>query len=221
MTIERLEAAGYPFDVYIPGDYDGRVLYCCFSADEVGELYKKPALKGLSVVSVDGIDWNRDMSPWPAAGVFREGGDFTGGADAFLDKLASYIIPAAEGRLPSPPDCRAVAGYSLGGLFAVYAGFRTELFTRAASMSGSLWYDGWLDYIREQPCHLERAYFSVGAREKNTRNRRMAAVESATRETATYLAERGLETVFELNPGNHFVDVGARIARGVEWLMKK
>lgn len=35
-----------------------------------------------------------------------------------------------------------IAGYSLAGLFALYALYKTDVFTRVASMSGSLWFPG-------------------------------------------------------------------------------
>ena len=40
----------------------------------------------------------------------------------------------------------AIAGDSMAGLFAVYALYRTQVFSRVASASGSLWYPGLLEY---------------------------------------------------------------------------
>lgn len=44
---------------------------------------------------------------------------------------------------------RAICGYSLGGLFALYAFVNDERFDACASISGSLWYQGWMGYLRE------------------------------------------------------------------------
>ena len=48
-------------------------------------------------------------------------------------------------------------------------------------MSGSLWFDGLADFLQHAPPTLpERAYFSVGDREKNSKNPRLACVETRT-----------------------------------------
>lgn len=156
----------------------------------------------------------------------RKGGvweaDFGGQAEAFLNELAGSIIPAAERTMDIKPLWRGMAGYSLAGLFAVYAAYRCNAFTRVASVSGSMWYDGWLEYAQNAflPAQTERAYFSVGAREKKTRNARMAAVEDNTRAMDALMRDRGIESIFELNPGNHFVDMEIRMAKAIEFLTK-
>ena len=54
----------------------------------------KPVLAAIS-----DVDWNRELSPWPAPKAFRGGSDFDGGAPAFLRKLAEHIVPLVENRL--------------------------------------------------------------------------------------------------------------------------
>ena len=102
----------------------------------------KPALAAIS-----GVDWNRELSPWPAPGVFRGGEDFGGEGPAFLDMLTRQIVPSVESQLGFAPVSRAIAGYSLAGLFALWSVFQTDVFDRAASVSGSLWFDGFMDYL--------------------------------------------------------------------------
>lgn len=166
-----------------------------------------------ALIFISGFDWNRDLSPWPAKAVFGEE-DFAGQADAFLNELTGRIIPAAEQALDLRPEWRGVAGYSLAGLFAVYAAFRCSLFTRVASASGSVWYDGWMDFARNTPpaVPIARACFSVGAKEKKTRNPRMQPVEENTRAMCGLFAARGTDSRFVLHPGNHFTDADKRLA---------
>lgn len=38
----------------------------------------------LTLVSISGMDWNRDLSPWKAEKVFKGEEDFSGGADDFM-----------------------------------------------------------------------------------------------------------------------------------------
>ena len=84
-------------------------------------------------------------------------------------------------------------------------------------MSGSLWYDGFLDWLRTQPpVRLpERCYLSLGDREGAARNPRLAAVEPCTRALLELLRERGVEATFEMHPGGHFRDVPMRVERGL------
>ena len=177
------------------------------------------ALPHAAVVSVEVPDWNRDLSPWKAERVFRKGDDFAGGAEEFLYKLLK-IVPEAEKTLGFVPEFRGIAGYSLAGLFAVWTLYRTDVFSRAASMSGSLWFDGFTEFMEEhRPVNVpEKVYLSVGEREKQTKNVRMAQVEACTVRTAEILRGYGTEVRFELNPGGHFDEVPGRIERGLRWI---
>ena len=50
----------------------------------------------LTLVSISGMDWNRDLSPWKAEKVFKGEEDFSGGADDFMEKLENKVFPAIE-----------------------------------------------------------------------------------------------------------------------------
>ena len=171
---------------------------------------------GWTVISVEGIDWNRDLTPWPAKAVFRGQPDFGGGAADYLRVLTQEIMPGAEEDLQPPK--RAVMGYSLGGLFAVYAALETDAFDAAASVSGSMWYPGFAEYAAQKKRAPECAYFSVGEREKLSRNAAFRSIEDCTHAVMHALEERGAATVFELNPGGHFDDAPGRMRRALEWL---
>ena len=177
----------------------------------------KPAL-----AAVSGVDWNRELSPWPAPGVLRGGGDFGGEGPAFLDRLTGQIVPPVETQLGFAPISRSIAGYSLAGLFALWSVFQTDVFDRAASVSGSLWFDGFMDYMRSSvpPNGLRQVYLSLGDKEKNARNQRMAAVEDCTHQATELLREWNIPVMFEMNPGGHFQDIPGRIARGINQLME-
>ena len=135
--------------------------------------------------------------------------------------LTGQIVPLTEAQLSFAPLSRAVAGYSLAGLFALWSVFQTDIFDRAASVSGSLWFDGFMDYMNSSapPSGLRRIYLSLGNREKNARNQRMAAVEDCTRQAVELLREWDIPVFFEMNPGGHFQDIPGRIARGINQLM--
>ena len=179
-----------------------------------------------AVVCIPCRDWNLDLSPWPAPAVFGKE-DFGGGADAFLRQLLDACIPSIQQEATSVyGGCSlslGICGYSLAGLFALWAAMRCDRFRFVASVSGSLWYDGFEDWFAEHASQLqvERAYFSVGDKEKRTRNLRMACVEDASRGIAEKMALLGIQSTFELNPGNHFQQVPERLSKAIHWLMLK
>lgn len=198
-----------------------KVVYIHGGGDDRDEIISRIEGENFALVFVQDLNWNDDTTPWPAKGVFG-GGDFGGKADEYLPILIEEIIPEAEGQLGLNSPQRGIAGYSLGGLLAVYSLFRSNTFSLAASVSGSLWYDGFVDFVKDNldDMKAERLYFSLGDREKKTRNPRMAAVEQATEEISTMFSEGCPHVKFELNPGNHFMDAGKRLAAGINYILK-
>lgn len=173
-----------------------------------------------ALVFLSGMDWDRDLSPWPAPPLYPKEEPFGGRADDFLADLLTKIIPEIEMAMPAKPCDRQLAGVSLAGLFAVYAACRSEAFSRIASISGSLWYDGLTDFLTSHAPSpaLTHAYFSLGSKEKNVRNARMRTVETCTATIAALWQSKGIRTYFELNPGNHFADGPLRILKALRWL---
>ena len=216
---KQLNIGRYALTVFAPDGPAEGVVYIPShgNPEETVRLIPDP---NAALVFIDGFDWNKDLSPWPAKAVFGDG-DFGGQADAFLNELTEKIIPAAEGEMEISPLWRGAAGYSLAGLFSVYSVYKSSFFSRAASVSGSVWFDGWMEYARSRAfaAEVERAYFSVGAKEKKTRNVRMQPVEENTRAMHELFEARGAESRFVLNPGNHFVDAQKRLREALDYLM--
>ncbi len=80
------------------------------------------------------------MAPWEITPTSKNDTPCTGGAGNYLRLLAEEIISQAEKTVPGIPPWRGLTGYSLAGLFAVYAIYQMDLFSRIASMSGPLWF---------------------------------------------------------------------------------
>lgn len=174
----------------------------------------------LAVIS--GLHWNHDLTPWPMPPIWKNDAPYTGGADEYLALLTGEIIPAVEGTLGEKPLYRVLGGYSLAGLFALYASYHTDAFARIVSASGSLWYPDFLEYTQSQAlcCVPDKMYFSLGDREAKTKNRYLCLVEDRTQALYEKYSNQGIPTKFELNPGNHFMDADARIARGIRWILE-
>jgi predicted alpha/beta superfamily hydrolase len=222
MQISHLSFGRYTASLFSPdGAGPCPVVYTHLPAADAEAVAALQGDTRFVLVAVDGVDWNADLSPWPAPKVFSQQEDFAGGADAYVKDLEG-MVPAVEARLGFTPTSRFIAGYSLAGLFAVYALYRISLFTRVASMSSALWYDGFLEFLKtHRPlASLEKAYFSLGDREKKTRNPRLAAVEDCTVAAENVFRSQGIPTVLEFHPGNHFADVTKRMAQGIRWIAR-
>ena len=211
------QAGGRNVRLFAPEKGDLEILLYVHGGEEEAPACAAVATRGGAVAVIEDVDWNAELSPWPAPRAFARGEDFAGRADEYLQKLVRDVLPAVEETLPAPPRLRGIAGYSLAGLFAIYAAWRTDAFARAASMSGSLWYDGFVDFLRAHapaPA-LKRCYLSLGDREPMARDPRLAAVGECTIAVRDLLEARGIEAALEMHLGGHFRDVPMRVERGL------
>ena len=176
-----------------------------------------------ALVTIGGLDWNRELSPWPCDAITATSEPFAGRAEDFLGELTHKIIPSVEASFSAPPRLRTIAGYSLAGLFALWVCCQTDLFNRAASVSGSLWFPGFAEYLDENLPQdaLDVAYLSLGKKEHKTPNRMMREVLTDTKRCEQILQDRGAKTLFERNPGNHFSEPVLRSARGITWMLEQ
>ncbi len=173
------------------------------------------------LAAVSRVNWSDDMTPWPTEAVAKWESRCGGMADLYLSKLENEIVPAVCDALPFTPSGLYLAGYSLGGLFAIYALWNTPLFTRAASASGSLWYPGIAEYCcsREPAGRPDRVYLSLGSKETKGRGR-TADLIGKTTAVAERLRSLGAEVTLEENPGGHTHEADRRMAKGIIALLK-
>lgn len=129
----------------------------------------------------------------------------------------------AEREICKTVSWRGIAGYSLAGLFAVYSLYRTDVFSRAASVSGSLWFPDFREYVfsHEMKRKPECLYFSLGDRECRTGNPYLKVVGEHTKEIRNFYQGKGIDTVFRSNPGGHAKNTAKRTAAGIGWMLEK
>lgn len=137
---------------------------------------------------------------------------------AYIEDVLLPCIRRAYGDMPC-----VLAGYSLGGLFALWAAYRTESFDGICAVSPSLWVRGWDAYAEGRVACADAVYLSLGDKEERARNVRMAAVGDCVRRQASRLTRQFTEgkTVFEWNRGGHFDDESGRMARGLAWTAER
>ena len=181
---------------------------------------------GVSLVHI-GVDlWEENFSPWCAPRVFAKGPNFGDGAQKTLDTLINHVIPWTESELTDPPTYRVLVGYSLAGLFSLWAGVSQQVatFQRIGAVSGSFWFPGLLDYVDQQlnggAVGLTHAYLSLGDREARTPNPQIMHVRENAELLASKLESAGITSMFELNRGNHFQNVEGRMQKALDWLVK-
>ena len=188
---------------------------------EVLRLCRELGCRDFVIAAIRPRCWNDDLTPWECPGLFSDDAPFAGKAAEQLRLLESEIIPRIEGDAPRKPEQRVLAGYSLAGLFATWACFNSAAFGRVASASGSLWYPDFTGYAaanefaRKPAC----AYFSLGSKEARTPSRLLRNVAQGTRDVVELFEARGVPTVFEQNPGNHFKEPALRMAKGIAWAL--
>ena len=217
---------GRNIDIFLGNNPESPIIYLNTFSDEgrkVYEVVQAADCPPFTLVAISDLDWNHDMVPWDSPPAFKNAELCTGGADDYLRLLTEEIIPTAEKEITEAPSWRGIVGYSLAGLFALYSIYRTDLFSRVGSMSGSLWFPGMKDYIfshelKRQPDHM---YFSLGDKESKTRNPILRSVRQNTEEIQAFYQSRGIDTVFELNPGNHYTHTAERTAAGIAWLLNR
>ena len=164
--------------------------------------------------------WNDALSPWKSPAVWGKE-SFGGNAAGTLRFLTEQAIPTLKQQFALPENVRIIlGGYSLAGLFALWASTQTDLFYGVAAASPSVWFPGWMEFEQQHPIQAQRIYLSLGDREERTRNATMAAVGDNIRALHRELAGRSKDCTLEWNSGGHFKDADLRTARAFRWAME-
>ena len=130
-------------------------------------------------------------------------------------------MPGIRQQYSIKEDCKVIlGGYSLAGLFALWAATQTNALYGVAAASPSVWFPGWSEYEAAHPIQAQRVYLSLGDREEHTKNQTMAAVGDNIRTLHSALIQRGKACTLEWNAGGHFKDADLRTARAFAWVME-
>ena len=165
--------------------------------------------------------WNDALSPWEAPAVWGKQG-FGGKAADTLRFLTEQVMPTLKQQYPLPENVKIIlGGYSLAGLFALWASTQTALFSGVAAASPSVWFPGWMEFEQQHPMQAQRVYLSLGDKEEHTKNAVMAAVGDNIRALHRELAGCGKDCTLEWNSGGHFKNADLRTAKAFRWAMEE
>jgi predicted alpha/beta superfamily hydrolase len=218
--------AALPLLVQPADDHDLAVL-----DSEVAEIQRLYGA-GFRLVAFKVDDWNADLSPWEAPPAFGNE-PFGGKAEETLAYIENELLPALLGENSGADAPVILGGYSLAGLFALWAGTRSERFRGIAAASPSVWFPGWIEHAEKhwqsapegtgQSDSLksgpQRIYLSLGDKEERTRNQQMARVGDCIRRQHEILTAAGIANTLVWEQGNHFKEPDLRTARAFAWVM--
>lgn len=185
------------------------------TAESLFDEVKALTNNDFSLAVFDVTDWNAQFSPWTAPAVFGKD-SFSGKGNDTLRFLEDEFLPEIKSKFPKSEVF--LTGYSLAGLFSLWALYETDKFNGAVCCSSSLWFDKWDEYASlhriKSPSTI---YMSLGDREEKTKNKVMSKVGDRTRRQAEILKEDpNVEKLyFEWNEGGHFVEPLKRVAKGI------
>ena len=165
-------------------------------------------------------DWTIDLMPWWDGNISRDPEAGKHGQET-LAFIVDDQLPELESRYGVLPVI--LGGYSLGGLFALWASCRTDRFRAVAAASPSVWIHGWLPFAKKQAPMADAVYLSLGDREEQVKNQAIARVGDNLRtyyELLQHQLEPGRCTLV-WEEGNHFTDNAGRLARAFAWCLQQ
>ena len=160
---KELDIAGKQIRVYPAKKPHAPAVYLNTIEPDCSEVRRRCFDEGcpdFTFVSVSGLRWNDELTPWPHDCITRSDAPYAGEAQGYLRELTEEIMPAVEQEVGGKPSYSALAGYSLGGLFALWASFHTDAFSRVIKCLGFLVVSG-LRRICTRPFIFQRLELCV------------------------------------------------------------
>ena len=165
-------------------------------------------------------DWHLQLTPWHDDAISRRE-DVGLHAEETLQFITDELLPRMRSLLGDMPI--VLGGYSLAGLFSLWASTLSSEFQAIAAASPSVWIRDWQTYASAHPTRAQVVYMSLGRKEEHVRNVSMARVGDNIRfEHALLKQQLGEDcTTLQWNEGGHFVDMDSRTAIAYAWSINK
>ena len=103
----------------------------------------------------------------------------------------------------------------------MWSGYETNTFYGVAGVSPSVWYEGWIDFVKNAELKANNVYLSLGKLEETSKHKILAKIGDNIREYSEILKNSGIEkSILEWNEGNHFNDSDIRTGKGFVWILE-
>ena len=181
---------------------------------ELAALIDQPFL----LVTIELEDWTIGLMPWWDGNISRDPEAGKHGQET-LDFILNDLLPELESRYGALPVL--LGGYSLGGLFALWASCQTDRFRAVAAASPSVWIHGWLPFAKKHVPMADAIYLSLGDREEHVKNQAIARVGDNLRAYYELLQVQSRRCTLVWEEGTHFNDNAGRLARAFAWCLKQ
>ncbi len=126
---------------------------------EVAEIQRLSG-KDFRLLAVKVESWNHDLSPWPAPAVFGKD-DFGDGAEELLTEILKLCQDESK--------IYYLGGYSLAALFSIWAAYQTDKFAGIAAASPSIWFPGFVDYMKSHTIQCPTYTSALAIKKKRPR----------------------------------------------------
>jgi predicted alpha/beta superfamily hydrolase len=165
-------------------------------------------------------DWTVDLMPWADGNISWDPEAGKHGQDT-LQYIQQELLPELQRRYGTLPVI--LGGYSLGGLFVLWASCQTDAFAAIAAASPSVWIHGWLPFAQKHVPMAGNIYLSLGDREEHVKNQAIARVGDNLRSYYGLLQQQlGAEhCTLVWEQGGHFNDNPARLSRAFAWCLAR
>lgn len=196
------------------------VVFLLYELKEDSLLYSFLKEKEVNCIALSSFDYEKDFSPFYKEDVLKKGDCFKGNAKETLNFLLKDVIPFIKENFNIVFEENILLGYSLGGLFSLYASTLTSFFSKIGCISASFWYPSFIPYIKEKKTMAKDIYLSLGDKESNCKNILLKTSLNCQFQVLNILNEQKKNVLFELNQGGHFNDIENRIRKGLNTLLK-
>ena len=185
-------------------------------AGKIAELSKAPFV--LATIELE--DWMVDLMPWADENISKDPEAGRHGQETLRYVLVS-LLPLLQERFGPLPII--LGGYSLGGLFALWASAQSDSFRAVAAASPSVWIRDWIPFAKTHTPMADVVYLSLGDQEERAKNQAIARVGDCIRAQHELLQERfgAQNCTLVWEQGNHFNDNEGRLARAFAWCMER
>ena len=190
--------------------------------NEIKYIYKNKNLN-FSLAAFKINDWNSELTPWEMP-LLRGKGNFGNESLKTLEFIKENLIPNLSKFINiEKNDVKYIlGGYSLAGLFSLWSGYQTDIFAGIVGASPSVWYNDWINFVKNNEPLTSSIYLSLGDLEERTKHQVLAKIGDNIREYIEILenSENVKNCILEWNEGNHFKDSDIRVGKGFVWIIE-